>query len=210
MKLAFQDIDGVMNRNATFKAMKHNPDRENPTYHLDEGLVRRMDAALRECGVDAVVLSTNWRETLTQRAITHYLGQKGYTLPIIGMTPRIEEPAHWKGFTWLNNRRGLEIQWWLETHYPNETWRDLHLAIVDDVPNMGTLSRWHVHTSELSGFIDRDRRRMQKVLEKPLSDQVRWKFNVFDMTVNVNPIKPRMPDDKYYGDCELPFIGEPK
>lgn len=57
MKIAFQDIDGVMNRNATYKAMKHNPDRENPIYHLDEGLVRRVDASLRESGVDAVALT---------------------------------------------------------------------------------------------------------------------------------------------------------
>lgn len=193
MRLVFQDLDGVFNCNATYRAMKHNPDRKNPIYHLEERLVTRVDEALRECGVDSVVLSTTWREDHSQEAVTKYLRDKGFTLPIIGVTPRIPQPPEWRGFTYDFNRRGMEIQGWLEANFPNETWRDLHIAIIDDKADMGVLSRWHVHTKEASGYLPENTRRLRKVLEKPLGDQVKWRFDLSTMVVFTDP-----------------FIGDPK
>jgi hypothetical protein len=144
MKVAFLDIDGVLNSTRTNVAfggypMDFTPEAMEQFDHVAIGLIRGIVRA-----ADAsVVLSSSWRLTHDWNDVATALD-----LPIMGRTPSLCGP------------RGAEIAAWLADHPEVEQY-----AIVDDSADMLDSQRPHfVRTDLHEGFMWRDAVKLAELL----------------------------------------------
>lgn len=105
-KVIFLDFDGVLN---SHEFMARVPQRG--ICGLDPLAVQRLNVLIRSTQAKVVVSST-WRLNRTREALQRILDQVGFQGSVLGMTPesiRIPESSLYQG-----QRRGFEIQWWLD------------------------------------------------------------------------------------------------
>ncbi len=146
IKYAFLDIDGVLNCHRYFVALgictaRHGTD-EWVALQLDPAAVGRLNAIIDATGAE-VVISSSWRLAYSQGTIARALRARGFLGKVISMTGYRSDGDS-------TNRRGFEIQDWLDANAPFER----RLVILDDSSDFGNLLRFHVKTSWLDGLLD--------------------------------------------------------
>lgn len=162
------DVDGVLNGDRFFKSQRAKGERENVKhwdrelrlrYALDPECLARLATILDRCvaaGFDPkIVMSTSWRLHNTvgdfRRAFMFRGFSKEHAARIIDRTP-----YRWDGDS--SNRRGLEIQQWLDQRWgtpsSNAIPRAPRLAIIDDSCDFGHLRPHHVQTDWGFGLRD--------------------------------------------------------
>lgn len=149
-KLIFLDIDGVLNCNATFEALK-DPDStgvlsvcrwENM---IDEAFVSRLNKIIEATGAE-IVISSSWRISNSLEDIRKYLKNKGCIGSVIETTGRNDEPS-------ITDRRGREIQKYLD-HAEGIGETIESFVILDDSADMGNLMPFLVRTNMETGLLD--------------------------------------------------------
>jgi len=156
MKIIFLDIDGVLNSANYIK--NPNIDFDDPTYQIDPVAVVRLNRITDTTGAKIVVSST-WRLAFLTHptplpALQACMQSYKITGEVIGMTP---EKANA-----LRNRRGKEIQKWLNDHY-NEIDK---FVIIDDDTDMGRIRTHQVVTKFEDGLQDYHVDRIIEILGK--------------------------------------------
>ena len=145
MKILFLDIDGVLNSGNYIIRLDGLFD--DPKYQIDPDAVVRLNAITDLTGCKIVVSST-WRLAFLGqmadplRSLQGCLRSYGITGDVIDMTPDKRNA--------IRNRRGKEIQAWLDAHY-NEVEK---FVIIDDDTDMGRLKTYHVKTLFADGIQD--------------------------------------------------------
>lgn len=143
-KVLFLDIDGVANSGAYIKLLDGLFD--DPKNQMDPVGVARINAITDQTGAKIVVSST-WRLAFISQPNALSMLQScmrayGITGEVIGMT---------SNKVWATrNRRGKEIQEWVEDHY-NEIEK---FVIIDDDSDMGRMSKHHIKTMFEDGIQD--------------------------------------------------------
>lgn len=131
MRVLFLDIDGVLNR----EGFEPDEDRGLASW-IEADLARRLTALVRE--TDAVlVMSSSWREDEEVEALREELLGAGIDAPLHDVTPVLFGEPRW-----------AEIRAWCIAHQPTA------FAILDDLPDMGPLSAYHVRTDVEVGLDD--------------------------------------------------------
>lgn len=147
----FLDIDGVVN-SAEWAAAGHMRclGAEHNADHFAPHLCARLERVLAATGC-AVVLSSSWRVTHSEGYIEELLRGAGATSArLIGATPTWRTVGAGR-IVGAYERRGAEIQAWLDAHPdPARTF-----AIVDDSDDMGPLLHRLVRTTWQRGIEDR-------------------------------------------------------
>jgi histidinol phosphatase-like enzyme len=145
MKILFLDIDGVLNSGNYIKRLDGRFD--DPKYQIDPEAVVRLNAITQLTGCKIVVSST-WRLAFLGqmadplRSLQGCLQMYGITGEVIDMTPNKPNSTR--------NRRGKEIQAWLDEHYSEVE----VFVIVDDDSDMGRLCKNQVKTLFAEGLQD--------------------------------------------------------
>ena len=143
MKIIFLDIDGVLNsaaylkrwRDETFRHEKGEKKGDRWIEMIDELAVPLLNKIIEVTGAK-VVISSTWRILNSAEMIQTYLNKKGFVGEIIGCTPRLPF-----------DDRGTEIERWLKTHDPVESF-----VILDDGSDMGPVLDRLVHTTWATGL----------------------------------------------------------
>ncbi len=144
MKVIFLDIDGVLNSGNYIK--NPNIDFDDPTYQMDPVAVARLNRITDATGAKIVVSST-WRLAFLTHptpllALQECMQSYKITGEVIGMTC---EKANA-----LRNRRGKEIQVWINEHY-----NDIEkFVIIDDDSDMGRIRTHQILTKFEDGLLD--------------------------------------------------------
>lgn len=148
MKVIFLDVDGVLNCRATFMA------QQDKHHVLDEELIARCNALVRETGA-RIVLSSTWR--LLPEARAALKASPLDTSAMIGSTPTGGEvSAH----LFSGQQRGDEIASWLSEHPEVERY-----VIIDDDSDMRPEQLpWFVKTDFASGLTEECSARAKQLL----------------------------------------------
>lgn len=144
MKILFLDIDGVLNSGAYIKRL--DGDFDDPINQIDPAAVVRLNA-LTDMTRAKIVVSSTWRLAFLGHAeplqsLQSCLRTYGITGEVIDMTP--SKP------NCVRNRRGKEIQAWMDEHYSDIE----KFAIIDDDSDMGKLRSHLVLTKFEDGIQD--------------------------------------------------------
>lgn len=132
MKVAFLDVDGVLNM--------HN---SGGMYALNRNRLRLLEEIIKDTGANIVVSST-WRNYPdAMKKLSHKLGYRG--LKIFGVTDRL-------GFSETGERyyRGHEIQKWLDEHPEVEN----YVILDDDSDMLDSQLRNFVQTDGMIGLTE--------------------------------------------------------
>jgi hypothetical protein len=131
MRVLFLDVDGVLNREG------FEPEGDGGlACWIEAELAARLTALARE--TDAVlVMSSSWREDGELDELRAELIRAGVAAPLVDVTPVLFGQPRW-----------AEIQAWCIANAPAA------FAILDDLPDMGPLSAYHVRTDVLVGLDD--------------------------------------------------------
>lgn len=154
-KVLFLDIDGVLNSGKYIKRLDGRFD--DPVNQIDPDAVVRLNAITDLTGCKIVVSST-WRLAFLGqmaeplRSLQGCLRMYNITGDVIGMTPNKANA--------VRNRRGKEIQAWLDDHY-NEVEK---FVIIDDDSDMGRLKTHHIKTLFEDGIQDTHVRAIVSIL----------------------------------------------
>jgi histidinol phosphatase-like enzyme len=156
MKVIFLDIDGVLNSGNYVK--NPNIDFDDPAYQIDPEAVVRLNKITDATGAKIVVSST-WRNAFREHptpvpALQECLQSYKITGEVIDMT--VDKPNA------IRNRRGKEIQVWLDTHYSEIE----KFVIIDDDVDMGRLRSHQVKTLFEDGLQDSHVERIIEILGK--------------------------------------------
>ncbi len=165
------DIDGVLNGDMFFKSKRAQDERDGVKHWdrelrlrhaLDPKCLARLATILDRCvsaGFDTkIVMSTSWRLHNTvgdfRRAFMFRGFSKEHAVRIIDRTPYRSDGDS-------SNRRGLEIQQWLDQRWGTPPAsgaipRPPRLAIIDDSCDFGHLLPHHVRTDWGYGLRDED------------------------------------------------------
>jgi histidinol phosphatase-like enzyme len=155
MKILFLDIDGVLNSGKYIK--RADVDFDDPKYQIDPDAVVRLNAITQLTGA-VIVVSSTWRNAFRIDGIEHLdklqecMASYGITGQVIGMTP--DKPNA------VRNRRGKEIQLWIDDHF-NEIEK---FVIIDDDVDMGRLRANQVKTLFEDGIEDQHVRQIVSIL----------------------------------------------
>lgn len=144
-RFLFLDMDGVCNSHDFFFGPRRlsEPGRE-PTHMIDPSTIPHLNAIVERSGA-LVVISSSWRQVHKLVRITAALKHHGFTGRVIGKTGYRSDGDS-------TNRRGLEIQDWLDS---NENLYDQpqSFVILDDSSDMGLLLPCLVRTSWQHGLL---------------------------------------------------------
>jgi hypothetical protein len=166
--ILFLDIDGVINSLAWDRVRPRggrrldvkDPNGIDPTpTKLIGRYIRKHDLTL--------VVSSSWRKIVPRHTLQDYFAHRGITTPITDYTP-VLQMSYERHPPDNFGRRGAEIYRWLIEHYP-DTWRDQHVAILDDDCDMGAMSPAHVRTRYTHGLQRHHLSKLTDTLSKPLS-----------------------------------------
>lgn len=163
------DIDGVLNSSQWFKyCHKHGLGNKWPEMHLDPKLCRMLQGFLRSNGANLLITST-WRLMMSPEEMVKVLGAKRLTAPIVGFTPELKFDLMDEDQEELqyDSGRGLEIQWWLQTHAP-DNWQEIPLVILDDDQDIGCLRPRWVRINRERGLTRADLRTARWFMDRPL------------------------------------------
>jgi hypothetical protein len=153
VKLIFLNIDGVLNSMAWFKGHEH----DRGLGHLNPTACAR---AQRICDVTGAVLviSSTWRLLHKMADLGKMLTTRGLTARVVGRTPasRVDE------------RRGHEIQRWLDTADVARRTPPTGMVILDDDSDMFHLTPWLVKTPFETGLTDYYADKAIEMLGRPM------------------------------------------
>lgn len=144
MKVIFLDIDGVLNSGKYIKRL--DGEFDNPIYQMDPVAVARLNVITDTTGAKIVVSST-WRIPFITHptpldALQRCMKSYKITGEVIGMTCNKANA--------IRNRRGKEIQIWVNDHY-----NDIEkYVIIDDDSDMGRIRTHQVLTKFEDGLQD--------------------------------------------------------
>lgn len=144
-KCIFLDIDGVLNSGKYIKRL--DGDFDDPINQIDPVAVVRLNQLTDTTGAKIVVSST-WRLAFLGqcaeplRSLQGCLQTYGITGAVIGMTPNKANA--------VRNRRGKEIQAWIDDHYSEIE----KFVIIDDDSDMGRLLPHLIKTLFSDGLQD--------------------------------------------------------
>lgn len=153
MKVIFLDIDGVLNSMAYVNKM--GPLFDLPENQMDPTLIARLNKLTDATGAKLVISST-WRLPFIKG---HKLDMLKECMASYGITGEVIDMTGDKVFA-INNRRGKEIQEWIDDHYKEVD----RFVIVDDDSDMGKLRRFLVKTNFDDGLQDTHLDQMAKML----------------------------------------------
>lgn len=145
MKVIFLDIDGVLNSGKYIKSLDADL-WDNPVNQMDPVAVARLNV-ITDATKAKIVVSSSWRLPFLTHptplpALQGCMKSYGISGDIIGMTC---EKANA-----LRNRRGKEIQKWINDHY-----NDIEkYVIIDDDSDMGRIRTHQVLTKFEDGLQD--------------------------------------------------------
>lgn len=117
-------------------------------------------------GVD-VVLSSTWRLLGGLEYVGPVFAERGFSYPMRDVTPSMS-PDTAVDYERSDTQRGLEIEWWILCHVPQNERPDLRIVILDDDSDMGRLSPWLVKTSWKTGLENAHGPIMEQTLQMPL------------------------------------------
>lgn len=144
LKILFCDVDGCLNSGNYIKRLDGAFD--DPKNQMDPEAVARLNKITDATGA-VIVVSSTWRRIFAHsadplRQLQDCFKAYGITAPVIGMTPNKQNA--------VRNRRGKEIQAWLDDNY------DLidKFVIIDDDSDMGKLHTKQVKTLFEDGLQD--------------------------------------------------------
>lgn len=140
-RFLFLDFDGVL---VSRKSLSRGDDR------IDPECIAQLERVYRETGC-AVVVSSTWRLGRTRRELAAILERRGYTGPVVDVTPEFR-----------NEPRGREIAAWVALHGVDVA----RVAIVDDDSDMAELLPRHVKTEFESGLVAADADRLITLLRE--------------------------------------------
>lgn len=165
----FLDLDGVLNCDRFFNSERAKSERDGVDYwdkelrlrhSVDPEALARLSAILDRCiaaGFDTkIVMSTSWRLHNTvgdfRRAFMFRGFSKEHAQRIIDRTPYRSDGDS-------SNRRGLEIQQWLDGRWGTPQAgvaipRPPRMCIIDDSQDFGHLLPYHVRTGWEHGLLD--------------------------------------------------------
>jgi histidinol phosphatase-like enzyme len=143
-KIIFMDFDGCLNSGKYFSSL--NEGFDDPINQLDPVAISRLNKITDATGAKIVVSST-WRLAFINReqpltSLQNCLKSYGITGEIIDMTPNKPNA--------VRNRRGKEIQSWIDAHYSLIE----KFVIIDDDPDMGRLRNKQILTKFEDGLLD--------------------------------------------------------
>ena len=152
-KILFIDFDGVLNnRKHWFLCAAGDIDYSNPSVHLSETLVRRLNAIVEQTNCD-VVISSAWRYHHSLPDLKKFLKEKGfqYGEKIIDVTKSISP-----------RNRENEVNEWLTRHSDVSKF-----AILDDVEFFfpETFPEQFVQTNADDGLTENDVKRVIEILK---------------------------------------------
>ena len=131
----FLDVDGVLNNDIFLDTVSHPDD-------MTEWWINRINpqsVIILNDITDAInaeiVISSSWRVSMSNEKLIEVFKRAGIKAKIIGHTP------------YLRELRGIEIKKWMESHPNIEL-----VVILDDVDDMGTLSKFLVKTDPNIGL----------------------------------------------------------
>ena len=145
MKVIFLDIDGVLNSRKYINSLGDGL-FDNPTYQMDPVAVARLNV-ITNATKAKIVVSSSWRLPFLMHptplpALQACMQSYGITGDIIGMTCERANA--------VRNRRGKEIQIWINDHY-----NDIEkFVIIDDDTDMGRIRTHQVVTKFEDGLLD--------------------------------------------------------
>lgn len=138
LRVVFLDFDGVLNHERTKERYRRGTDGHVPGASLI-GLDPRNVAVFNQFLEQAkaqIVVSSSWRWTHSLEELRHVLAVSGVKGQVLGMTRRRSMA-----------NRGLEIQDWIDSNGPLQTF-----VILDDSSVMGHLASRLVQTSMETGM----------------------------------------------------------
>lgn len=152
MRVAFLDIDGVLNNDEFYRTELRWP--KGQRFHdVDRNNVECLNKITKATGAK-VVLSSTWRLTPFFRELIQHLHNQGVDAEIIGRTP------------WFDAKfRGEEILAWLQCQVELPA----GFCILDDENGMTSLSPWLVQTNPALGLVDSNVEPAIKLLHRSFS-----------------------------------------
>lgn len=156
LRIIFLDVDGVLNSRRWFTETKQRQTRENAIAEIDPSAAARVQALVNRTRARIVVSST-WRLLYQLHDLRRMFEHRGLHAPLFDRTPP----------TVGDNRRGDDIQAWLDAHAALGI---EGMVILDDDSDMKHLKPWLVQTSFDEGLRDEHVERAAEVLLRPMPE----------------------------------------
>jgi hypothetical protein len=165
-RIVFLDIDGVLNSHAFFARRADDPEKEKYVDRIDDEAVARLQ---RLCAMnDAnVVVSSTVRFNKTRVELQELLAAHGFKRMVLDKTPDYTRRPTPGGLWLAQERRGHEIQGWLDENERLGRFNVTGFVILDDDSDMAHLKSRLVKTSFDQGLTDADVERAAEVLRMP-------------------------------------------
>jgi len=178
IRVVFLDIDGVLNSHEYMRSNRITPAEIGSVIGIDPLATARLNRLVLEASVDTddpyeyaatpvqVVVSSTKRLGRTREQLAEMLRERGFRGYVLGMTPEYVVRTPHPGDPYPDDRRGHEIQAWLETA-PRYGIDVESFIIFDDDSDMAHLADRHIKTAFETGLTDTDVDRAVKMLREP-------------------------------------------